>query len=159
MLFGKRPPWYLYQSFLLLSVFFHDAPNKGTHSPVMHLTSLEFHHSEDLPEPLSFVATVLSRSTLGLNGSIIIASACHGLRCGCAAPFDSKGRVAYRFRRRQKEGKECAVLFGFQRTGGGYRESPLTFHAEKLRGLCAKILNFHKFFYFHKDSADFPADV
>jgi len=54
---GKRPPWYLYQSFLLLSVFVHDAPNKGTHSPVMHLTSLEFHHSQDLCEVLSLVAT------------------------------------------------------------------------------------------------------
>lgn len=31
--------------------------------------------------------------------------------------------------------KGCAVLFGFQRTGGDYRESPLTFHVEKLRGL------------------------
>ena len=62
MLLGKRPPWYLYQSFLVLSVFVHDAPNKGTHPPVMHLTSLESHHSQDLSEPLSFVATVLSRS-------------------------------------------------------------------------------------------------
>ena len=26
---GKRPPWYLYQSFFLLSVFVHDAPNTG----------------------------------------------------------------------------------------------------------------------------------
>ena len=26
---GKRPPWYLYQSFLVLSVFVHDAPNTG----------------------------------------------------------------------------------------------------------------------------------
>ena len=57
MLFGKRPPWYLYQSFLLLSVFVHDAPNKGTHSPVMHLTSLEFHHSQDLREAPSLAAT------------------------------------------------------------------------------------------------------
>ena len=54
---GKRPPWYLYQSFLLLSVFVHDAPNKGTHPPVMHLTSLEFHHSQELCEVLSLVAT------------------------------------------------------------------------------------------------------
>ena len=52
------------------------------------------------------------------------------------------GRVAYRFRRWQKEGKGCAVLFGFQRTGGGYRESPLTFHAEKLRGLQPSFLIF-----------------
>ena len=78
-----------------------------------------------------------------LTGSLIMQNpACHGLRYGCAAPSDSKGRVAYRFRRRQKEGKGCAVLFGFQRTGGGYRESPLTFHAEKLRGLQPSFLIF-----------------
>lgn len=59
---GKRPPWYLYQSFLVLSVFVHDAPNKGTHPPVMHLTSLESHHSRDLREAPSLAATVLSRS-------------------------------------------------------------------------------------------------
>ena len=62
MLLGKRPPWYLYQSFLVLSVFVHDAPNKGTHPPVMHLTSLESHHSRDLREAPSLAATVLSRS-------------------------------------------------------------------------------------------------
>lgn len=59
---GKRPPWYLYQSFLVLSVFVHDAPNKGTHPPVMPLTSLESHHSQDLCEAPSLAATVLSRS-------------------------------------------------------------------------------------------------
>ena len=59
---GRRPPCVLYQSFLVLFVFVHDAPNKGTHSPVMHLTSLEFHHSQDLREAPSLAATVLSRS-------------------------------------------------------------------------------------------------
>ena len=57
----------------------------------MHLASLEFHHSEDLSEPLSFVATVLSRSTLGLNGSIIIASACHRLRADCLYRLSPEG--------------------------------------------------------------------
>ena len=38
-------------------VFVHDAPNKGTHPPVMHLTSLEFHHSQDLCEAPSLAAT------------------------------------------------------------------------------------------------------
>ena len=57
MLLDKRPPWYLYQSFLVLFVFVHDAPNKGTHPPVMHLTSLEFHHSQDLCEAPSLAAT------------------------------------------------------------------------------------------------------
>ena len=54
---GKRPPCVLYQSFLVLSVFVHDAPNKGTHPPVMHLTSLESHHSQDLCEAPSLAAT------------------------------------------------------------------------------------------------------
>ena len=54
---GRRPPCVLYQSFLVLFVFVHDAPNKGTHSPVMHLTSLEFHHSQDLREAPSLAAT------------------------------------------------------------------------------------------------------
>ena len=62
MLLGRRPPCVLYQSFLVLSVFVHDAPNKGTHPPVMHLTSLESHHSQDLREAPSLAATVLSRS-------------------------------------------------------------------------------------------------
>ena len=66
----------------------------------------------------------LQRSALGLDASIFNASACHGLRCRCAAPSDSKGRVAYRFRRRQKEGKGCAVLFGFQRTLEAMKKPP-----------------------------------
>ena len=57
MLLGKRPPCVLYQSFLVLFVFVHDAPNKGTHPPVMHLTSLESHHSQDLCEAPSLAAT------------------------------------------------------------------------------------------------------
>ena len=54
---SKRPPWYLYQSFLLLSVFVHDTPNKGTHPPAMHFASWESHPSQDLCEVLSLVAT------------------------------------------------------------------------------------------------------
>ena len=57
MLFGKRPPCVLYQSFLVLSVFVHDAPNKGTHPPAMHFASLESHHSRDLREAPSLAAT------------------------------------------------------------------------------------------------------
>ena len=54
---GRRPPCVLYQSFLVLFVFVHDAPNKGTHPPVMHLTSLESHHSRDLREAPSLAVT------------------------------------------------------------------------------------------------------
>lgn len=54
---GKRPSWYLYQSFFLLSVFVHDAPNKGTHPPAMHFASWESHPSQDLCEAPSLAAT------------------------------------------------------------------------------------------------------
>ena len=149
MLFGKRPPWYLYQSFLLLSVFVHDAPNKGTHSPVMHLTSLEFHHSQDLCEAPSLAATAYGTLFVPLQRS-----ACDWTQVslllllfmafGADAPHRPTQKVVWLIgsRRRQKEGKGCAVLFSFQRTGGGYRESPLTFHAEKLRGLQPSFLIF-----------------
>ena len=52
---------------------------------------------------------------------------------GADAPLRPTQKVVWLIgsRRRQKEGKGCAVLFDFQRTGGGYRESPLTFHAER----------------------------
>ncbi len=127
----KRPPWYLYQSFLLLSVFVHDAPNKGTHSPVMHLTSLEFHHSQDLCEAPSLAATAYGTLFVPLQRS-----ACDWTQVslllllfmafGADAPHRPTQKVVWLIgsRRRQKEGKGCAVLFSFQRTGGGYRESP-----------------------------------
>ena len=127
---GKRPPWYLYQSFLVLSVFVHDAPNKGTHPPVMHLTSLESHHSRDLREAPSLAATA--------HGTLFVPlqrSACDWTQVslmlllfmafGTDAPYrPRKSRVAYRFRRRQKEGKGCAVLFDFQRTLEAMKKPP-----------------------------------
>ena len=145
---GKRPPWYLYQSFLVLFVFVHDAPNKGTHPPAMHFASWESHPSQDLCEVLSLVATAHGSFSCRFNARPVTEHKYH--YCFCLSwpsvrmrrPVRLIGRVAYRFRRRQKEGKECAVLFGCQRTGGGYRESPLTFHAEKLRGLQPNFLIF-----------------
>lgn len=141
MLLGKRPPCVLYQSFLVLSVFVHDAPNKGTHPPAMHFASWESHPSQDLCEVLSLVATAHGAFSCRFNARPVTEHKYHYCFCLSWPSVRMRrtvrliGRVAYRFRRRQKEGKECAVLFGFQRTGGGYRESPLTFHAEKLRGL------------------------
>ena len=82
-----------YQSFCFLPIFDPRHPSaekasasSGTHFPAMHLASWEFHPSEDRSEPPSFATTVLSRSALGLDGSIIVASACHRLRYRCAAP-------------------------------------------------------------------------
>ena len=50
-----------------LSLFILDFLRQETHQTVMHTTSLESHHPEDLPEPPSYVATVLSRSTFDLT--------------------------------------------------------------------------------------------
>ena len=148
MLLGKRPPCVLYQSFLVLSVFVHDAPNKGTHPPAMHFASWESHPSQDLCEVLSLVATAHGTFLCRFNARPVTEHKYHYCFCLSWPSVRMRrtvrliGRVAYRFRRRQKEGKGCAVLFGFQRTGGGYRESPLTFHAEKLRGLQPSFLIF-----------------
>ena len=148
MLLGKRPPCVLYQSFLVLSVFVHDAPNKGTHPPAMHFASWESHPSQDLCEVLSLVATAHGAFSCRFNARPVTEHKYHYCFCLSWPSVRMRrtvrliGRVAYRFRRRQKEGKECAVLFGFQRTGGGYRESPLTFSAEKARGLQPNFLIF-----------------
>ena len=56
-----------YETALLWLVFILNIPQTGTRQTVMHLTSLEFHHREDLPQPPSLVATVLSRSTFDLT--------------------------------------------------------------------------------------------
>lgn len=40
-----------------LSLFILDFLRQGTHQTVVHTTSLESHHPEDLPEPPSYVAT------------------------------------------------------------------------------------------------------
>ena len=131
MLLGKRPPWYLYQSFLVLSVFVHDAPNKGTHPPVMHLTSLESHHSQDLCEAPSLAATA--------HGTLLVPlqrSACDWTQVsllllpfmafGADAPHRPTQKVVWLIgsRRQQKEGKECAVLFNFQRATEAIEKAP-----------------------------------
>lgn len=56
-----------YETALLWLVFILNIPQPRTRQTVMHLTSLEFHHREDLPQPPSLVATVLSRSTFDLT--------------------------------------------------------------------------------------------
>ena len=128
---GKRAPWYLYQSFLVLSVFVHDAPNKGTHPPVMHLTSLESHHSQDLCEAPSLAATAYGTLFVPLQRS-----ACDWTQVsllllpfmafGADAPHRPTQKVVWLIgsRRQQKEGKECAVLFNFQRATEAIEKAP-----------------------------------
>ena len=48
---------------IVLSLFILDTLRQGTHQTALHIAPLEFHHREDLPQPPSLVATVLSRST------------------------------------------------------------------------------------------------
>ena len=127
----KRPPCVLYKSFLVLSVFVHDAPNRGTHPPVMHLTSLESHRSRDLREAPSLAATA--------HGTLFVPlqrSACDWTQVslmllpvmafGADAPHRPTQKVVWLIgsRRRQKEGKECAVLFDFQRTPEAMKKPP-----------------------------------
>ena len=51
-----------------LSLFILYTLRQGTHkTAIAFIASLEFHHREDLPQPPSLVATVLSRSTFDLT--------------------------------------------------------------------------------------------
>lgn len=66
--------------------------------------------------------SMLQRSTSGLDASIFNASACHGLRCGCAAPTESGAPIrrpahsACRFPDSRRKVKNAAVRFSCQRT-------------------------------------------
>ena len=123
MLFGKRPPWYLYQSFLLLSVFVHDAPNKGTHPPVMHLTSLESHHSRDLREAPSLAATVLSRSACDWTQvSLMLLPV---MAFGADAPHrPRKSRVAHRFPDSRRKVKDALYYSVFKERAEAIEKAP-----------------------------------
>ena len=122
----------------------------------MLLVSLESHHPEDLSEPLSFVATVLSRSTLGLNGSIIIASACHRLRADCLHRLSPEGIKMRSLmwlagfadsRRNVKNALYCSVFKEQLRQ----KKCP-SLSMPKSKGTDnLKILNFHNFFKFFKN--------
>lgn len=119
----------------------------------MHLTSWESHPSEGLSEASSFAATVLSRSASGLDASIIISSACHGLRYGCAAPSE-KNSCGLPVSRQQKEGKKCAVLFGFQGAREPKEKAPSLSMPKSQGGYNQKFLAFQKFFQFGSDFTD-----
>lgn len=137
---GKRPPCVLYQSFLVLSVFVHDAPNKGTHPPAMHFASWESHPSQDLCEVLSLVATAHGAFSCRFNARPVTEHKYHYCFCLSWPSVRMRrtvrliGRVAHRFRRRQKEGKECAVLFNFQRATEAIEKAPSLFQPKKQGG-------------------------
>jgi len=120
---GKRPPWYLYQSFLVLSVFVHDAPNKGTHPPVMHLTSLESHHSQDLCEAPSLAATVLSRSACDWTQvSLMLLPV---MAFGADAPHrPRKSRVAHRFPDSRRKVKDALYYSVFKERAEAIEKAP-----------------------------------
>ena len=123
MFLGKRPPWYLYQSFLVLSVFVHDAPNKGTHPPVMHLTSLESHHSQDLCEAPSLAATVLSRSACDWTQvSLMLLPV---MAFGADAPHrPRKSRVAHRFPDSRRKVKDALYYSVFKERAEAIEKAP-----------------------------------
>lgn len=119
----KRPPCVLYQSFLVLSVFVHDAPNKGTHPPVMHLTSLESHHSRDLREAPSLAATVLSRSACDWTQvSLMLLPV---MAFGADAPHrPRKSRVAHRFPDSRREVKDALYYSVFKERAEAIEKAP-----------------------------------
>ena len=123
MLLGKRPPCVLYQSFLVLSVFVHDAPNKGTHPPVMHLTSLESHHSRDLREAPSLAATVLSRSACDWTQvSLMLLPV---MAFGADAPHrPRKSRVAHRFPDSRRKVKDALYYSVFKERAEAIEKAP-----------------------------------
>ena len=119
----KRPPCVLYQSFLVLSVFVHDAPNKGTHPPVMHLTSLESHHSRDLREAPSLAATVLSRSACDWTQvSLMLLPV---MAFGADAPHrPRKSRVAHRFPDSRRKVKDALYYSVFKERAEAIEKAP-----------------------------------
>ena len=123
MLLDKRPPCVLYQSFLVLSVFVHDAPNKGTHPPVMHLTSLESHHSRDLREAPSLAATVLSRSACDWTQvSLMLLPV---MAFGADAPHrPRKSRVAHRFPDSRRKVKDALYYSVFKERAEAIEKAP-----------------------------------
>lgn len=119
----KRPPCVLYQSFLVLSVFVHDTPNKGTHPPVMHLTSLESHHSRDLREAPSLAATVLSRSACDWTQvSLMLLPV---MAFGADAPHrPRKSRVAHRVPDSRRKVKDALYYSVFKERAEAIEKAP-----------------------------------
>ena len=120
------------------------------HLPAVHSASWEsnpLRFSERRPPLLRRLTTLLSlqRSALGLDASIFNASACHGLRCGCAAPSEYIP-CGLPVSRQQKESKKCAVLFYFQGTQSG-KIKPPHFPCRKIKGATTEIFLLSKIFF------------
>ena len=148
MLWGKRPPWYLYQSFLLLSVFVHDTPNKGTHPPAMHFASWESHPSQDLCEVLSLVATAHGAFSCRFNARPVTEHKYH--YCFCLSwpsvrmrrPVRLIGRVAHRLSptAEGRERRRCTIRFS--KNGRRLLRKPPHFFSRKSEGATTKFFNF-----------------
>lgn len=124
----------------------------GTHFPAMHLASLESHHPVDLTGPPSFAATVLSRSALGLDGSIFNAPACRRPRCGCAAASEPRTlRIACscglpEFSRNCRGKVENALYYEIVKERDKRENKPPHFPCRKIEGAMRKNLEFYKNF-------------
>ena len=142
---GRRPPCVLYQSFLVLFVFVHDAPNKGTHPPVMHLTSLESHHSRDLREAPSLAATVLSRSACDWTQvSLMLLPV---MAFGADAPHRPTQKVVWLigFADGRRKVKDALYYSVFKERAEAIEKAP-HFFSRKSKGATTKFFNFLKVF-------------
>ena len=137
---SKRPPCVLYQSFLVLSVFVHDAPNKGTHPPVMHLTSLESHHSRDLREAPSLAATAHGTLFVPLQRSAydwtqVSLMLLPVMTFGADAPHrPRKSRVAHRFPDSRRKVKDALYYSVFKERAEAIEKAPSLFQPKKQGG-------------------------
>ncbi len=149
---GKRPPWYLYQSFFLLSVFVHDAPNKGTHPPAMHFASWESHPSQDLCEVLSLVATAHGAFSCRFNARPVTEHKYH--YCFCLSWPSVRMRRTVRLKRscgssaladgRRKV--KNALYYSFFKEQQRLLRKPPHFPCRKVEGATTKFFNFLKNF-------------
>ena len=152
MLLGKRPPCVLYQSFLVLSVFVHDAPNKGTHPPAMHFASWESHPSQDLCEVLSLVATAHGAFSCRFNARPVTEHKYH--YCFCLSWPSVRMRRTVRLKRScgssaladgRRKVKNALYYSVFKERAEAIEKAP-HFFSRKSKGATTKFFNFLKVF-------------
>lgn len=149
---GKRPPCVLYQSFLVLSVFVHDAPNKGTHPPAMHFASWESHPSQDLCEVLSLVATAHGAFSCRFNARPVTEHKYH--YCFCLSWPSVRMRRTVRLKRScgssaladgRRKVKNALYYSVFKERAEAIEKAP-HFFSRKSKGATTKFFNFLKVF-------------